>query len=63
MLRPVLVDGLPGSISRERGGLLQSTAFAIEDGRIVGMFITRNPEKLAHVVEALAARPPSSGAG
>ena len=46
LVRPVRVDGLPGYISRERGGIVQTTAFAIERGRITGIYITRNPDKL-----------------
>jgi RNA polymerase sigma-70 factor (ECF subfamily) len=49
---PVLVrwsriDGLPGYISYERDGTLQTTALEIEDGRITAVYITRNPDKLA----------------
>lgn len=40
------IDGLPGYVSYERDGALQTTALAIEDGRIVGIYITRNPDKL-----------------
>jgi RNA polymerase sigma factor (sigma-70 family) len=40
------IDGLPGYVSYERDGALQTTALAIEDGRIVGVYITRNPDKL-----------------
>lgn len=54
ILRPVTVDGLPGYVTRERGLILQTTAFAIEDGRIVGIFITRNPDKLGHVRDMIA---------
>ncbi|MCV3764712.1 sigma-70 family RNA polymerase sigma factor [Rhizobium sp. TRM95796] len=57
MLEPVWIDGLPGYISRERGGILQTTALAIEDGRITAIYITRNPDKLRHVANALAAKP------
>ena len=49
MIRPMWIDGLPGYASFERGGLLQVTAFAIEEGRIAGIFITRNPDKLRHI--------------
>ncbi|MBL0939317.1 MAG: sigma-70 family RNA polymerase sigma factor [Gemmatimonadaceae bacterium] len=59
LLRPVTVDGLPGYITRERGQLLQIAAFAIEDGRIAGIFITRNPDKLAQV-RALIVSPSES---
>ncbi|MEE7489525.1 sigma-70 family RNA polymerase sigma factor [Methylobacterium oryzae] len=51
------IDGLPGYVSRERGGLLQTTALAIENGRIGANYITRNPDKLRHVARAVAARP------
>ena len=52
-IRPVWIDGLPGYISRERGRILQTTALAIEDGRIVDIFITRNPDKLARIAALL----------
>lgn len=55
MVEPVWIDGLPGYVSRERGEVLQTTAFAIEDGRIAAIFITRNPEKLRHVAKGIAA--------
>ncbi len=45
---------LAGYISRERGDVLQTTALAIEDGRITAIYITRNPDKLRHVAQALA---------
>lgn len=57
MLEPVWIDGLPGYISCERGGVLQTTALAIEEGRITAIYITRNPDKLRHVAQALAAKP------
>lgn len=41
------IDGLPGYLSYERDGTLQSTALEIEDGRIRAIYITRNPDKLA----------------
>lgn len=40
------IDGLPGYVSYERDGALQTTALEIEDGRILSIFITRNPDKL-----------------
>lgn len=57
MLEPVWIDGLPGYVSRERGDVLQTTALAIEDGRITAIYITRNPDKLRHVAQALTAGP------
>jgi RNA polymerase sigma-70 factor (ECF subfamily) len=55
MLEPAWIDGLPGYVSRERGDVLQTTALAIEDGRITAIYITRNPDKLRHIAQALAA--------
>ncbi|GEP05236.1 sigma-70 family RNA polymerase sigma factor [Methylobacterium oxalidis] len=52
-LRAVTVDGLPGFASLERGGVLQVTALAVEQDRIVGIYITRNPDKLGHVADLL----------
>ncbi|WP_061935208.1 sigma-70 family RNA polymerase sigma factor [Aureimonas sp. AU22] len=57
MLEPVWIDGLPGYVSRERGDVIQTTALAIEDGQITEIYITRNPDKLRHVAQALAAVP------
>ena len=53
LIRPVWIDGLPGFVSLEPGDILQTTAFAIEDGRIAKIYITRNPDKLDSVVKAL----------
>ncbi|WP_431284240.1 sigma-70 family RNA polymerase sigma factor [Humitalea sp. 24SJ18S-53] len=50
MIQPTWIDGLPGYISRERGGILQTTALEIEDGKIVAVYMTRNPDKLAQVL-------------
>ncbi|MBA8901182.1 sigma-70 family RNA polymerase sigma factor [Phyllobacterium sp. P30BS-XVII] len=44
-----LIDGLPGYVTREADGLLQTTALEIEDGKIKAIYIVRNPEKLGHV--------------
>ncbi|RAK57064.1 sigma-70 family RNA polymerase sigma factor [Phenylobacterium deserti] len=52
-LRSMWIDGLPGYASIERGQVLQTTALDIEGGRIVGIYITRNPDKLAHVAREL----------
>jgi len=57
MLRPMRIDGLPGYVSIDRGGALQTTALEIEDGRITAIYITRNPEKLGHVARMLGALP------
>jgi RNA polymerase sigma factor (sigma-70 family) len=53
MIKPIWIDGLPGYASYQGKHVLQTTAFAIEDGLITGIYITRNPDKLARVAEAL----------
>ena len=58
--KPVRIDGLPGYVSYERDNVFQTTAFEIEDGKIVTVYITRNPDKLQHVAKALAITPPKS---
>lgn len=52
-LKALVVDGLPGFASLERGGILQVTALDCEGGRIVGIYVTRNPDKLGHIAQAL----------
>lgn len=49
VVRYGFVNGLPGFVTVESGGVLQTTALAIEDGRIVGVYVTRNPDKLRHL--------------
>ena len=49
VLRYGFVNGLPGFVTVETGGVLQTTALAIEEGRIVGIYVMRNPDKLAHL--------------
>ena len=51
--RAMRVNGLPGYVSYERDDIFQTTAFEIEDGKITEIYITRNPDKLRHVIEAL----------
>ena len=44
-----LINGLPGFVTREADGELQTTALEIEDGKIVGIYVMRNPDKLKHM--------------
>ncbi|WP_262030644.1 sigma-70 family RNA polymerase sigma factor [Microvirga sp. Mcv34] len=44
-----LINGLPGFVTLEKDGIVQTTTLEIEDGRIVGVYIVRNPEKLRHL--------------
>lgn len=52
-IQPVRIDGLPGYVSRERGDVLQTTAFEIQGGVITTIYITRNPDKLAQIAELM----------
>jgi RNA polymerase sigma-70 factor (ECF subfamily) len=53
------IDGLPGFVTVESDGTWQSTALAIEEGRIVTIYITRNPDKLRALLGALREDTPS----
>ncbi|SFR82193.1 RNA polymerase sigma factor SigJ [Sphingomonas jatrophae] len=53
LIRVQPIDGLPGYISRERGGVLQTTALELRDGRIAAIYIVRNPDKLRHIAAAV----------
>jgi len=44
-----VINGLPGFVTREADGLLQTTALLIEDDRIAGIYVVRNPDKLRHL--------------
>ncbi|MFV3128272.1 sigma-70 family RNA polymerase sigma factor [Niveispirillum sp. KHB5.9] len=45
-----LIDGLPGYVTLASDGEVQSTALVIDGDRIVAVYITRNPDKLRHLV-------------
>jgi RNA polymerase sigma-70 factor (ECF subfamily) len=49
LLQQVTIDGLPGFISMDPKGVLQTTAIAVEDGKIIAIYTQRNPDKLKHV--------------
>jgi RNA polymerase sigma-70 factor (ECF subfamily) len=49
LIRAGFVNGLPGFISLEADGELQTTALEIEDGRITAIYVMRNPDKLRHL--------------
>lgn len=52
-LRFAVINGLPGFVTMEADDTLQTTALDIRDGRIAGIYIMRNPDKLKHVERAL----------
>jgi RNA polymerase sigma-70 factor (ECF subfamily) len=49
LVRYGFINGLPGFVTVEHDGILQTTALQIEDGKIVAVYVTRNPDKLRHV--------------
>ena len=53
VIRYGFINGLPGFVTMEHGGTLQTTALAIEDGKIVAIYVMRNPDKLQHLGDTL----------
>ncbi|WP_429807041.1 sigma-70 family RNA polymerase sigma factor [Ensifer sp. B1-9] len=49
LVRTGFINGLPGFVTREADGELQSTALEIADGKVVAIYVVRNPDKLAHL--------------
>jgi len=47
--RPAIVNGMPGLVLHEDDGSINTVAFEHRDGRIVTIYVVRNPEKLQHV--------------
>lgn len=43
------INGLPGFVTLETDGLPETTTLNIRDGRVVAIYVVRNPEKLAAV--------------
>lgn len=49
LVRVGFVNGLPGFITQEADGELQTTALEIENGKIAAIYVVRNPDKLRHL--------------
>jgi RNA polymerase sigma-70 factor (ECF subfamily) len=49
LLRVVAIHGLPGYISLDRSGVLQTTALDIREDGIAAIYIVKNPDKLSHL--------------
>jgi RNA polymerase sigma-70 factor (ECF subfamily) len=58
LVRAGFVNGLPGFITLEADGELQTTALEIEDGKITAIYVVRNPDKLRHLHESHPSWPP-----
>jgi RNA polymerase sigma-70 factor (ECF subfamily) len=49
LVRAGFINGLPGFVTLEADGELQTTALEIEGGKIAAIYIVRNPDKLRHL--------------
>lgn len=49
LVRVGFVNGLPGFITLEADGEIQTTALDVEDGKITAIYVVRNPDKLKHL--------------
>ncbi|TPN84965.1 sigma-70 family RNA polymerase sigma factor [Mesorhizobium sp. CU2] len=49
LVRYGFINGLPGFVTLEADGELQTTALDIDDGRIAAIYVMRNPDKLRHL--------------
>ena len=49
LVRTCLINGLPGFVTLEADGELQTTALEIEDGKVAAIYVMRNPDKLRHL--------------
>jgi RNA polymerase sigma-70 factor (ECF subfamily) len=49
LVRFATINGLPGYVTLEADGELQTTALEIVDGKIAGIYVVHNPDKLGHL--------------
>lgn len=49
LVRYAYINGLPGFVTREPDGMLQTTALLIEDAKVRAVYVMRNPDKLQHL--------------
>ena len=49
LIRTAFINGLPGFVTREGDGELETAALEIEDGKVTAIYVMRNPEKLRHL--------------
>ncbi len=50
LIRYATINGLPGFITVESDDIVQTTALQFANARIVAIYVTRNPQKLKHLV-------------
>ena len=49
LVRAGFINGLPGFVTMEADGEFSTTALDIEDGKVVAIYVVRNPDKLRHL--------------
>jgi RNA polymerase sigma-70 factor, ECF subfamily len=49
LIRTGFINGLPGFVTKEADGEIQTTALEIEEGKVVAIYVMRNPDKLRHL--------------
>ncbi len=49
LVRYAYINGLPGFVTREPDGMLQTTALLIDDDKVKAVYVMRNPDKLQHL--------------
>ncbi|MDW6024759.1 sigma-70 family RNA polymerase sigma factor [Mesorhizobium sp. BAC0120] len=49
LLRYGFINGLPGFVTIELGGMLQTTALEISNDKIAAIYVMQNPDKLQHI--------------
>lgn len=49
LVRFAMINGWPGFVVLEADGELQTTGLEIVDGKIAGVYVVRNPDKLGHL--------------
>ncbi len=52
-LRALPINGQPGFVKSDDRGITDAIAFDIREGRVVSVYIVRNPEKLRHLAASL----------
>jgi RNA polymerase sigma-70 factor (ECF subfamily) len=49
---PARINGMPGMVCRLRGAPQYTLSLEIVDGRVAGVYIVRNPDKLRNLAAA-----------
>jgi len=49
LVRTCFINGLPGFVTLEADGELQTTALELHEGKVAAIYVVRNPDKLRHL--------------